>query len=536
MALQAPILNPIVAFDATQNNTFKFDVIGGDSGWQGVVATILNNTDDTEEPITVFTSTIGGLSFTIGANTLSNGNQYQITIQTTMAEELEDVTSANSSPASKSINFYCYTTPTWNFTNVSSGGSITGTTYPFQLSYTQVEGERLSQYRVILYNENNVVIKNSGWLNAPTHNSVGSGIGCIAEYTFSGFLNGQTRRIEALGITSKGTNITTGKITFQVQYEDIVKYTEIYARNQCETGSILIGNTMDVMRGYAFQEPVKYYPHGDSTQADFRNNGVSWVNVIDVEDFNVFLQFRAPIKDIPHLILTSGSQHISETTFDVEVVEDKLIYNHIVATTKIYDDNGEISETIISEYDLSSQELSDVNYTTDATIYGFNIKREDGIYSASFTMLHEPIEGLGTEMGTVTPIVYDYEVVDVTGNGDIKIIRGFPAIDTNSGNISLSNESGMLIKDIFENGHISIKSQPSPVEPSYLIGIYLSDDRSDIPITFKLGDTENPKDTEDLIEDDTYLWAISDGSIDITEDNFEIIGDILYYYPDGKGD
>lgn len=534
MALQAPILNPIVAFDATQNNTFKFDVIGGDSGWQGVIATILNNTDDTEEPITVFTSTIGGLSFTIGANTLSNGNQYQITIQTTMAEELEDVTSANSSPASKFVNFYCYTTPTWNFTNVSSGGSITGTTYPFQLSYAQIEGERLSQYRVILYNENNVVLKNSGWLNAPAHNPVGSGIGCIAEYTFSGFLNGQTRRIEALGITSKGTNITTGKITFQVQYEDIVKYTEIYARNQCETGSILVGNTMDVMRGYAFQEPIEYYSHKDSTQADLRNNGVSWINVIDAENFNVFLQFRAPIKDIPHLILTSGSQHISETTFDIEVVEDKFVYNYIVATTKIYDDNGEVVETIISEYDLSSQEIPDVNYTTDATVYGFNIKREDGEYSAFFTMLNEPIEGLDTQMG-IAPVVYDYEVIDTTGNGNIKIIRGFPAVDTNDGNISLSNSSGMLIEDTLNDGNITIKKQPPSIEPDYLIGVYLSDDRGSIPITFKLGDTEQPKDTEDLIEGDTYLWAISD-SIDITEDNFEIIGDILYYYPDGKED
>lgn len=535
MALQTPVLNPITSFDASQDKEYTFNVSGGDA-WQGVVMTILNNTNPSATPIKSYTfvGDVDDVRRGVIKNNLGlvNGVQYQATIQTTTATSLATVTTANSSKTSKPIVFYCYTTPTFEFINFSS--IVSGSSQVFNIAYTQAEGEYLSSYRIRLYDGSNTLLKDTGILSAPSQDVIGDAVFCNIAYTVDGLMNGDIRKIEVDGTTMQGAIVSIPKTQFQVQYQEVDKYTEIYVQNNCDNGNITVGNKIDVMGGYAYKEPVEYYPKKElGEQANLRDNGAVWTDVIDANNFSVFLRFRAPVHDIPHLILTSNGAKISESIIGLSDIKSGYVYKNIQVTTNVFDDNGNIIDAIVAEYDLSHQELPDVNYTTDATEYGLLVRRANGVLSTELSMLKEPIEGLSSHYIYTSDESGTIQVIDTTGDGDIQIIFGLEATDAqNDGNIVIQNISGVPILDLYNDGTLYLGSY---TDNSWLTAIRLQDDRSDVPIIFSLGSDTSPKDREDLEEDDTYLWAITDdSSINLSENNFEIINDILYYYPDGK--
>lgn len=532
IALQKPVLNPIAAFDATEDKEYTFVVSGGGDLWSGVLITIEDNTNPSNPNIEVFTLT-QTTTAVIPANTLVNNHQYQATIKTTTSSTKEGMTSANSSKSSVSVQFYCYTQPTFEFTNIVSDGIITSSMYAFNISYTQIEGEYLSTYRVILYDIYDVALKDSGWIDAPEQTISSGVVSCNIVYSIEGFNDGDQYRIEVYGITMGDTEIKTDIIPFSVDYERMRQYSDLYAINHCEDGNIAVGSDINVVKGKAYKEPVTFHPSTEAgTEADLRNNGVVWTNVIDSNNFSVFLQFRAPVQDLPHLILTSFDGVISETTFTINNVEDDIVFNNIVANTTLYDDNGGIVDIFDTIYDISDQELENINYTINSTIYGFMLRRASGVVSTELTMLHEPIEALTnhytytTSGGTID--------VEVTEDREVIINDGFTAVDDGEGNITLTATTDIGIIDMSNNGNIIIGNYE---DNGWLTGLYLTNDNTAIPIRFKLGSETEPKDVGDLEDGDTYLWAFTeDDSIDLKPNNFEIIGDILYYYPNGKGD
>lgn len=526
MALQKPILNAITAFDATLNKEYSFDVMGGDA-WLGVLITIRDNTVTSTPEIKIFTTTPTNVGI-ITANSLINGHQYQATIQTTTSSTEAGMTSANTSKASNSVSFNCYIKPTFEFTNIAQDGVVASSMYAFDVAYSQSQGEYLSTYQFLLYDEYDIEIGNSGILEAPEQTITEGVVTCDLVQVFRGFLDGQVRKIVAKGTTINGTQIITDTIRFIVDYSEMERYSEIYAINNCDDGNITVGSALNVVRGVVDKEPVIFYPDEENgTEADLRDNGVTWTNVFDTDNFSVFLQFRAPIEDAPQLILNGFDGKISETVFDVYNLGENIMYNHIVAHTKTYID-GKVDERFDTIYDLSAQQLGDVNYTIDATIYGFMIRRVNSVFSTQLTMLHEPIEALSnyykytTEGGTIT-------VEDDGGN--ITILDGFSATDDGNGNVTLTRTSPITVLDISFNGNIVIGNYD---DNGWLTAVYLSDDRGEIPIKFKLGSATEPKNIENLEEGDTYLWAVSD-EIDLSTDNFELINGRLYFYPEGKG-
>lgn len=532
IALQRPTLNNIAAFDAAEGGEYTFIVTGGEQ-WLGVLMTIKDNTTPSNPDIEIFTTTQTNIGL-ITANVLTNGHQYQATIQTTTSSTKAGMTSGNTSQPSNSVSFYCYTQPSFVFTNITQDGVIASSTYAFNVEYRQTEGEYLSSYQVILYDEYNTELYNSGVLNAPEQIVSGDTVICNLVHTIDGFLDGQHRKIIMYGTTTEGTKLETLLISFSIAYIEVEKYTEIYAINNCDNGNITVGSTLDVVSGRPYREPVIFYPNIEmGTEADLRNNGVVWTDVIDAENFSVFFQFRAPILDQPHLLLTHNNQYISQTTFNISEVLEGRVYNSIVANTNVYDDNGYIIDTIETQYDVSTQELDNINYTIDSTIYGFMIRRSSDTFTSQLVMLHEPIEALSNHYIDNREST-EFDVEDV-GGGNIVISSGLTAVDDGEGNLTISIDNGYTIPiaDI-SNGNIIIGKYE---DNGWLTGIYLSDTHGDIPIRFALGDQNAPKDIDDLEEGDTYLWAFTeDDTIDLTADNFAIIGDLLYYYPHGKGD
>ena len=127
MALTTPILYSINAFDAIQAQTFSFNVLGGS---QVVANTLTIKNNATLAVVYSETQTTFKFEHILPANTLTNGTYYQATLTTKDAQ-------GNESNASAPIQFYCYSQPMFEISNMPSGNVITNSSYAFTVTYNQ---------------------------------------------------------------------------------------------------------------------------------------------------------------------------------------------------------------------------------------------------------------------------------------------------------------------------------------------------------------------------------------------------------------
>ena len=206
MALVKPIVNNITPFDATIAYTVTFTASGGDQVEKNQIKIVTN--DATETVIYNHTVTSRNLSHTIPANTLTNGVYYKVAIRT------YDILN-NTSEWSDYLPFRCYSTPSLVFTNSAIPQTITTQTFTTTLRYTQAQNEKLDHAIIQIYSNNNAEIKNSGNLynvNNPPLNFA---------YTISGLENNRQYKIKGTAVTVDGTIITTGLISFRVNYNTV---------------------------------------------------------------------------------------------------------------------------------------------------------------------------------------------------------------------------------------------------------------------------------------------------------------------------
>lgn len=263
MALTQPVLYSQAAFDATQEHIFPFNVVGGDQVVANIL-TIKNNTTNTqvysEREVTFV------LSHTLPANTLTNGVYYSATLKT------ENSLGENST-ASVPIQFYCYSAPTFAFSNLINGSNLTTSSYNFEISYSQSEGEALEQYTFNLYDYSSNLIATSGTLYTNSSSSTFS-----SQYTFTGFTNNTSYYIECVGVTAQGTQITTGLILFGVNYN--ASSSKLNLVNNCLGGYIYISSNPIAIFGFSYPSPPTYVTYGEETYVNLSQNGsyVFWDN------------------------------------------------------------------------------------------------------------------------------------------------------------------------------------------------------------------------------------------------------------------
>lgn len=263
MALTQPILYSQVAFDATQEHTFTFNVIGGDQ----VVAntlTIVNNI--TNEEVYSTREETFALAHILPSNVLQNGIYYAANLTTENA--LGEV-----SVASNTIQFYCYSTPIFNFTNLTNGASISTSSYNFEISYNQIELEALEEYSFNLYDYSSNLIATSGIIF--TNSNV---VPFLAQYTFTGFINNTNYYIECTGVTVNGTQLTTGLILFGINYNS--SSTKLNLVNNCTEGYVYISSTPIAIFGTSNPDPPNFINDEEVNYVDISGNNeyVLWDN------------------------------------------------------------------------------------------------------------------------------------------------------------------------------------------------------------------------------------------------------------------
>ena len=250
MAMVKPIALNVNAFDANYDNEFSFIVEGGDQVVKNKITIRLQSDNSV---VYTHTEETFRLSQTVPAGTLTNGVYYNVYFNTYNAN---NTMSANSNV----ISFYCYTTPSVIFSNVSTGDIINSATYDFQVDYSQAEGELLDSIVINLYDSGRNLVKSSGTIYANEENEY--------HFVFTEFINDNNYIINATAITVNGTTVTTSDIALSVHYIDPVLYSYLTIANNCNKGYNELSSNVVVVDGETNQDPIKYLHIIDSVSGD----------------------------------------------------------------------------------------------------------------------------------------------------------------------------------------------------------------------------------------------------------------------------
>lgn len=270
MALTTPILFSRVAFDATISQAFSFNVIGGDQVAQNRLVITNQSTN-----AVVYNQVQQTYSFqhNLPADVLTNGVYYSAYIITYNSN-------GDASPQSNSIQFYCYSTPSFVFTNLPSGNIIPNSSFNFEVTYNQNEGELLDTYSFTLYDARQIQIATSGV------KYVGSSIAppTVISYTFNGFGDKTNYYIKANGRTVQGTIIETPLISIDVVYTKPNIFSIIELNNNCNGGYISVKSNLIDIRSSSNPSPPVYIDNNTAVDARSQGRYVEWSSGFSLDD------------------------------------------------------------------------------------------------------------------------------------------------------------------------------------------------------------------------------------------------------------
>lgn len=261
MALTRPTLLTMAAFDATTEQIFNFNVTGNSAQIVANQLTIRNN--DTNTVVYQEKQETFKYEHIVNANELTNGTYYNAIISIFDAN-------GNESPASVPIQFWCYTEPVVQFTNIPASEILTNASFNFQFTYTQAENEPLNSYVMNLYNSSQVQISTSGVQYADNGTPPYNG-----DYTFAGFENNTVYYIQLIGTTTEGTIISTILQQFTVQYIKPDLFTLVQLSNNCDEGYISITSNIILIEGSSNPDPPTYINNQEIDLTEI-NSYVEW--------------------------------------------------------------------------------------------------------------------------------------------------------------------------------------------------------------------------------------------------------------------
>ena len=228
----SPTLFTINSFDAAQNKIIYFSMEGINAVPSQVVVTIKDNLTNEEVYKNTTTISLGNLSHTIVANSLSNNLYYTCFINIIDKD-------GNISPNSNSVSFYCIQTPIFRFTNIVP--IINTSEFTVNLEYEQLSSvyDPLISYNIILYNSQNIKVFETNTVYVNNINNISVKIENIEEDNY---------RIIAQGETLNKLIISTEE-TFSVSYNAPTSYSSMFLENLFDKGQIKLTSNIVALEG-----------------------------------------------------------------------------------------------------------------------------------------------------------------------------------------------------------------------------------------------------------------------------------------------
>ena len=279
--MQASIYN-IPPFDAAIGTAIRFAWNGNQIFKNRCI--IKNN--ETEE--IVYDHTIESFKYEhpvdLSLANLINGVKYNAFITVFDKDNLE----SDIQPVGKT--FLCLALPLFRFTNLSEGQVISASSYTFNLSYSQENGELLDSWEMSLYTKSHTLLSASGTnydTDALTH-------------TFAGFTNKSEYLVRATGKTVNGINVDTGYVSLSVTYSIRDVFSLLEPTNLAGQGAIQIRSNIVSSEGHPESE-VSFI---NGEYADLTNNSVSYTEGFELKkDFSLAILFyhATPNQEVLHL-------------------------------------------------------------------------------------------------------------------------------------------------------------------------------------------------------------------------------------------
>ena len=297
MALIRPILYSIPAFDATHEQTFNFNVSGGDQVVKNrlVISKQSDNTIVYDEIQTTF-----ALKHVVPENTLTNGEYYSAYLITYNSLDEQ-------SPPSLGIQFYCFSSPSFIFSNIPINRVINNASYNFIVTYNQNESEHLISYTFNLYNSERILLVSSGIQYVPQT----SGLPLNVSYIFNGLKDKETYYIEANGQTMHGMIVDTQFTLFSVEYESPNIFSIMDLNNNCEGGYITIKSNLVGINGESNPSPPIYIDNNTAIDITGTGDYVLWDSGYEINgDFTASLWGRNFNENNEIINLSDGMQNL----------------------------------------------------------------------------------------------------------------------------------------------------------------------------------------------------------------------------------
>ena len=254
MSLVKPIVNEIVAFDATVGTTITFTANGGDQVTGNKIKVIKNDGADTvayESPMI----TTYDLKHDIPANVLQNGQYYRVAVQTKDAL-------GNLSPLSNYQPFYCYKTPLLTL-NIQNGATLNTPNVHIELTYSQAQNEKLDYAMIEVFNHNNILISSSGNLYNSDYPPL------TFTYDVFGLENHSQYYVQGTTVTINGTITQTNKVLFYTNFDTIIDETTLTATlDSCNGYVNLHSSIVQKICGESYPNPLPYL---NNRMANMRN-------------------------------------------------------------------------------------------------------------------------------------------------------------------------------------------------------------------------------------------------------------------------
>ena len=486
--LTQPIVNSIAAFDATKDKEISFVVIGGA---QVVANRIVITNNQTGVQVYDNTTITMKLSHLIPANTLENGQYYNIVVYTIDS-------SNNQSVPSVAVPFYCFSQPVLTIDNIPASQTIENGTYKFQGNYLQQQGENLDSYQYTLYDSNKNVLTSSGVIYYQTDNSL--------SYTFVGMSNDTAYYVELSGQTVNNTNITTGLLYFTVRYNQPSSFAICDLVNDCENGYIQISSNIVAIDGVSNPDPPIYI---DDKEVDLTDPDawVQWNKGFNIQnDFTMRVWGRkfTPYEEIINLtndLNTESSPNKIVLKWMIGDYVKELPEYQLITGKNINIENG--YKTDITDLNLRAENLQEVKEEFD---YG-----EGNSFSID-TFENQPLsmKVLGNQQQNIVDgeegtTVEETGLINITDVDDTKessiFIKGNSYQETRDGSNLLniedySNVNGITIKDV-NSTSITLEAQLAS-DYQYEETMYF------INVNLELGKTYTIKAKMDILSGNTF--------------------------------
>lgn len=339
--LQTPYISSIIPFDPLLEYTVNFSYSDNQSIKNRAV--IINNT--TSEVVYDQTQLTMRLQHNIAPNTLIAGNQYLIQIQVFDED-------GNSSNLSNPVLFYCLSTPTFEFDNVTNGMTHKNASIILNLNYVQSEDEVIKDFQFFMYSSDRVLLESSNVFYATS----------TLSHSFYGLGNNTVYYFRATGETSRGIALDTGYIQVNTAFNTLPANILFEVENNYYEGYISLRLNI---KSVDYEVVDDNYELKDGTII-LKNSTLIYKEFDIDEDFSLFLE----AKEIP-----VGKEFLT--------TNDGIFSLSIIKVCGIYYCQLSIKGSPLVQYEpITNAILTTDGYieVVDESIIGFSVKRKNGLY------------------------------------------------------------------------------------------------------------------------------------------------------------